>query len=94
LHGTGVAQIKQPMKATDTWSIVAAVVLAAFYLATSIYIASHRLLWIDEIVTVLSTRLPGWTTIWKAFAQGASPMPPTYFMAVRIFDNLFRAKRG
>ena len=84
----GSPEIGQPVNVLDVSSIVAAAILTAFYLATSIYIASHRLLWIDEVVTAFCTRLPGWATIWEAFAQGASPMPPTYFMAVRVFDNL------
>ena len=32
------------------WSFAAAAVLAAFYLATSIYIASHRLFWFDALL--------------------------------------------
>ena len=77
------------MDTTLGWSLVAAVVLAAFYLATSLYISAHRLLWIDEVATVLVTRLPGWTTIWKASTEGGMGEPPTYFMLVRVFDNLF-----
>ena len=50
-----------------TWTI--AVALSAFYLATSLYISSHRLLWIDEVLAVSYARLRGWTTIWKASAQ-------------------------
>jgi mannosyltransferase len=71
------------------WSIAAALLLAAFYLVTNLYISSHRLLWVDEINTVNFSRLPGWTSIWKALCEGAEGMPPTYFMTVRIFDNLF-----
>ena len=70
------------------WAFIAAILLAAFYLATSLYISSHRLLWVDEILTVLNTRLPSWTTIWKAAAQGADGLPPIYFMVVRPFDDL------
>jgi hypothetical protein len=40
--------------------------LPAFYFAASVYIASQRLFWFDEILTVMISRLPGWTTIWKA----------------------------
>src|SRR5271167_1034366 len=70
-------------------SLAAAGILAAFYFTTSLYISSHRLLWIDEVLTVLNTRVPNWTTIWKAATQGVDGLPPIYFMVVRVFDNLF-----
>jgi mannosyltransferase len=72
-----------------TWSIAAALLLAAFYFASSLYISSHRLLWVDEINTVNFSRLPGFASIWKALSEGAEGMPPTYFMTVRVFDKLF-----
>ncbi len=75
--------------AVEVWCFLAAIALAVFYLATSLYISSHRLLWIDEVLTALRTRLPGWTTIWKASTQGGDGLPPGYFMVVRIFDNAF-----
>ncbi|MGC2110395.1 MAG: glycosyltransferase family 39 protein [Candidatus Korobacteraceae bacterium] len=75
---------------TAAWSFIAAALLAGFYLATSLYIASHRLLWIDEVLTALTTRLPGWAAIWQAFTHGADGLPPTYFMVERVFDNLLR----
>src|ERR1017187_4566685 len=39
-------------------SFVAAAILAAFYFATSIYIASHRVFWFDELFTIHIARLP------------------------------------
>ena len=71
------------------WSLAAALLLAAFYFVTSLYISSHRLLWVDEINTVNFSRLPGFSSIWKALSEGAEGMPPTYFMTVRVFDNVF-----
>src|SRR5271165_1889777 len=81
--------IEKAVESVSIWSLVAATVLAAFYFATSLYISSHRLLWVDEINTVNFSRLPGWTSIWKALSEGAEGMPPTYFWTVRVFDNLF-----
>src|SRR5271157_8355 len=66
----GFRGIEQTVGSVGIWSFIAATFLAAFYLATSLYISSHRLLWIDEILTVLNTRLPDWTTIWKVSTQG------------------------
>jgi|SRR5271157_403538 len=85
----GFRGIEQTVGSVGIWSFIAATFLAAFYLATSLYISSHRLLWIDEILTVLNTRLPDWTTIWKVSTQGVDGLPPIYFMVVRIFDNFF-----
>jgi mannosyltransferase len=77
------------LRPVGNWAFVAAILLAAFYLATSLYISSHRLLWVDEILTVLNTRLPSWTTIWKTATEGADGLPPIYFMVIRPFDDLF-----
>jgi len=89
LQNASPSEMGQPVDVPDVWSLVAATVLAGLYFASSVYIASHRPLWFDEVATVLSTRLPRWTDIWKASTQGGDPMPPTYFMVVRMFDNLF-----
>src|SRR5271157_2609615 len=79
----------QPEGVPKIWSFVAAAVLAAFYLATSLYIASHRLLWIDEIVTVYIAWLPRWVTIWTALGHAVDSLPPIYYLIVRAFGNLF-----
>src|SRR5271157_2154578 len=50
--------------AIETWTLMAATALAVFYFGSSLYIASHRLFWFDEILTVSVARLPSWTTIW------------------------------
>ena len=60
-----------------------------FYLATSIYISSHRLLWFDEVVTVHMARLPNAKTLLAALSHGADSLPPLYYMVVGIFDKLF-----
>lgn len=78
-------------RAADTiefWSLVAAASLAAFYLITSIYIASHRLLWFDEILTVDIARLPNMATMWQALANGVDGTPPGYHILARMFVEL------
>jgi hypothetical protein len=70
------------------WSLIAAGVLAAIYLFTSVLIASHRRFWYDEIFTVTISRLPDVATIWKALAHASDVQPPTYYMLVRIFLHL------
>ncbi len=86
---SGILRQQPSASPTGTWPFVVAVGLAAFYFATSLYISSHRLLWVDEVLTVLNTRLPHWTDIWKTSKQGVDGLPPIYFMVARIFDNLF-----
>ena len=75
------------MAAPETRSLIAAAVMAAFYLVTSLYIARHRLLWFDEIFTLHIAWLPDFHTLWTALAHAADP--PTYSMVVRMFGKLF-----
>ena len=70
-------------------SFIAAAILAAFYFTTSIYIASHRVFWFDELFTVHIARLPDIKAIWMALGHGADSLPPTYYMVVRLFGDLF-----
>ncbi len=70
-------------------SFVAAGILAAFYFATSLYIAAHRVFWFDELFTIHIARLPDIKSIWTALGHGADSLPPTYYMVVRLFGDLF-----
>src|SRR5271157_103118 len=89
LQNASSPEIGQPVSAPNVWSIVAAVALAAFYLATTLYIASHRLFWSDELFTIHIARLPHWTSIWKVLGRGADSLPPIYYMVVRTFGKPF-----
>ena len=75
--------------AINQWSFLIAGLLAAFYLGTSIYIASQRLFWFDELFTVHIARLPSWLTIWTALGHGVDSFPPFYYMLVRAFGAMF-----
>jgi uncharacterized membrane protein len=74
---------------TRIWAFVVAGLLAVFYLVTSVYIASHRVFWFDELFTLHIARLSSLTTIWGALSNGVDALPPTYYMLVRAFDSLF-----
>lgn len=63
------------------------VFLVAFYLLSSLWIASHRRFWYDEISTVLIARLPDCATIRSALNSAADVLPASYFMLVRVFDR-------
>ncbi len=89
LPETGVPETGPAKSHADMWSLLTASILAAFYLACSIYISSHRLLWFDEVVTVHMARLPNWKTLLAALSHGADSLPPLYYMVVGVFDKLF-----
>ena len=79
---------KHPRNRSAAGSFIAAAILAAFYFATSIYIASHRVFWFDELFTVRIARLPDIKAIWTALGHGADSLPPAYYMVVRLFGGL------
>src|SRR5271157_1860309 len=89
LQDTSLPEIEPTMRHAGMWCFVAAGVLATFYLATSMYVASHRLLWFDEVFTVHMARLPDWKTLLTALSHGADSLPPLYYMVVGTFDKLF-----
>src|SRR5437870_9976767 len=70
------------------WSL--ALLLAGFYVVSSLYVSAHRLLWFDEILTALVSRLPNLRTMWKALSEVAEQTPPLYFLITRTFDQMFR----
>jgi hypothetical protein len=70
-------------------SFIVAGILAAFYFATSVYISAHRVFWFDELFTIHIARLPDIKSIWTALGHGADSLPPTYYMLVRLFGDLF-----
>lgn len=80
-----VSRLNQP-----AWHWSLALLLAGFYVASSLYISSHRLLWYDEIYTASMSRLPNVRTLWKALSEGVEQIPPLYFLITRIFDQMFR----
>jgi hypothetical protein len=76
--------------AIDRWCLVGAVLLSGFFLATSIYIACHRLFWYDEVFTTYTARMPDWKTIWAALVhENLDPTPLGFFAVVRASDKLF-----
>ncbi len=70
------------------WSL--AFLLAGFYVATSLYISMHRLLWSDEIYTAIISRLPNVRIMWESLSESSDQIPPLYFLISRVFDRLFR----
>jgi len=73
-------------------SFFVAAMLAAFYLATSIYIASHRLFWFDEIFTVHIAELPSLAIIYDALGHAADGLPPGYYILATTAQKLFGSR--
>ena len=74
----------------NRWCLPGAVLFAAYFLFTSLYIGSHRLLWYDEVFTTLTVRMPDCHTIWRALTEDNSdPSPIGFFVVMRTFDKLF-----
>jgi hypothetical protein len=70
------------------WSL--SLLLAGFYVGTSLYISFHRPLWYDEIFTAFTSRMPNVRTIWQSLSETVQQLPPLYFLITRIFDQMFR----
>jgi uncharacterized membrane protein len=85
-QGAGTPLIGPAPGSVSTWSRIAVAFLIAFYLATSIHIASHRPFWFDEIFTALISRLPNWSTMSEAL-KADNNMPLPYFLVVHLFDK-------
>ncbi|MFZ0590272.1 MAG: glycosyltransferase family 39 protein [Bryobacteraceae bacterium] len=68
----------------DVWAVVAACALSVFFLLTSLYIAQHRLLWYDEVITARVSRLswPGETFHFLKTGLDQQPLP--FYLLVRL----------
>ncbi|MGH9679745.1 MAG: glycosyltransferase family 39 protein [Candidatus Acidiferrales bacterium] len=78
------AKLRQP-----GWHWPLALLFASFYVFSSLYISAHRMLWFDEILTALVSRLPNWRVLWKALTEIEEQTPPLYFLITRAFDQMF-----
>jgi hypothetical protein len=87
---TSLGTSKASAAALNRWSFAGAMLMAAYFLITSIYISGHRLFWYDEVFTTLTTRMPDWHTIWRALVDdNGDPSPIGFFVVARTFDKLF-----
>jgi hypothetical protein len=86
--GTTLSRNHQAPAKSATWTFVVAAALALFYLATSLYISSHRLLWFDEVFTAHLAHLQISALI-SALHNGVDSLPPAYYMVVGVFAKLF-----
>ena len=82
-------EARRTPRRVEVYSFFVAAAIAAFYLVSSIYIASRRLFWFDEIFTVRIAWLPHWATIWTVLGHAVDSQPPLYYLIVRSFDRVF-----
>lgn len=73
----------------ETGALIVAALFTAFYLVTSLIIASHRLFWFDELFTIHIARLPSVGMLWDSLAHATDSIPPTYYLLVRLFGQMF-----
>jgi hypothetical protein len=86
--GTKVPRgLKSTFQRHGGWSLAAAILLAGFYLATSVQIGSHRLFWFDELFTISISRLPNLPAMLEAL-KADNNMPLPYFVVVHLFERL------
>jgi hypothetical protein len=71
-----------------SWPWIAAAAVTAFYFLTSVQIAGHRLLWFDEIETVLFSRAASVSRMLDVMAHVDNNMPAPYFLVVHWFFRL------
>jgi hypothetical protein len=59
----------------QTLSLYVGILFVALSFLSSLWIASHRRFWYDEIFTMLIARLPDSATIWRALASAVTARP-------------------
>src|SRR5437773_919047 len=79
--------------AREIRSFTTAALLTGFYFTTSLYIASRRPLWYDEITTMLFARLPNTMAICKTASQIDPWVPVSHYLVVHFFQNTFGASQ-
>jgi Dolichyl-phosphate-mannose-protein mannosyltransferase len=87
LAAPGESVLREFLQRHGGWGFAAAILLAGFYLATSIQIASHRLFWFDELFTISISRLPNLPVMLQAL-KADNNMPFPYFIVVHLFERL------
>ena len=59
------------------------------YFAATIFRASRKLFWFDELFTVYVSRLPEMGAVWAALRQGVDFNPPLFYVLTRFSQALF-----
>lgn len=63
--------------------------LSVLYLISVIGLSSHKLLWLDELITLHIARAGGPAAIWGELARGADPNPPLTHLLVYLCRAIF-----
>src|ERR1700722_11125980 len=67
--------------------IVLAVFSIAFFVLT-VYRASRKLFWLDELFTVYLSRLPDVKSVWQAVTHGVDFNPPLFYLITRVSERV------
>jgi hypothetical protein len=76
--------------AREKTALLAFVFLVPYAIARSLFAASARPLWFDEIITVTMARLPNLRALWDALARAADGNPPVFYTIERLAVSLSR----
>jgi len=65
-------------------------ILIAYAIFRSIFAAASKPFWYDEVLTVILTRLPNVSAIWRALSQAADGQPPAFYLIERAASAVTR----
>jgi hypothetical protein len=64
-------------------------IFSYLFLLTTSFVAMHRALWYDELLTFHMSHLPSFGKIWEALREGADLNPPLLYIATRASQSAF-----
>ncbi|MGC2330294.1 MAG: glycosyltransferase family 39 protein [Candidatus Acidiferrales bacterium] len=65
-------------------------ILIAYAIVRTLFAAASRPLWYDELLTLIVTRQPSVSAIWRALAQSVDSQPPPFYLVERAAAALLR----
>ena len=72
----------QPYTRRSDW--IAWLVFSLLYLAATGHLAARRVLWSDEITSVLIAHARDWHTLWESSLRGPDTLPPLGVVLMRL----------
>jgi hypothetical protein len=69
------------------------VVISGIYFAITLYRASRKLFWFDEIFTLYLSRLPDFRSLWNALLDAVDFNPPLIYFLAHSSERLFGANQ-
>src|SRR5947207_7908520 len=82
----GVLELRagQVARLADRYKYSLLVLFATAYTGETLYFASRKLYWFDELFTVYMSRLPNVSSVWHALLAGVDFNPPLLYELTRL----------